>query len=299
MKKTSIVLVLVMVISFFAGCNNSKSNEVQDADELVNQIETSGNELYSDETTSETDVYDTLDLSMYDEWGEFGEDGLMWVIKNDYKGKQISYMNTKGEIVFTLPEGSSIDTYYPQIAGDFRNGLAIFYYELDPMNNGIAGIINTSGEVIAKFDRCAMTQISYLSNGNIFFNYVGMNEGHEYTETEKETYMFVKKSADFVSMPFPAKNSIETIDYSDGLMFIYCDFMVETKGYYDSNGRCVIDLTENEEYWISGASPFEDGKATLTFIGDDDNYYNVEINKKGEWISEPVSVSEDERLYLY
>lgn len=75
------------------------------------------------------EVYDKLDLSQYSSWGHFAEDGLMWVEKSDYTGKQFGYINYKGEVA--IPFTSEIAYAY-----DFVSSYAIVSYGNDEIDNG-------------------------------------------------------------------------------------------------------------------------------------------------------------------
>ncbi len=110
-----------------------------------------------------SEVYDSLDLSQYTSWGSFGADGLMWVEKSDYTGKQFGYIDYQGNLV--IPFSSEIVT-----PGDFEAGYAIVSYEYDGlgMGNGIRGIMDTTGEIKLKFDNHA-TSKCYRSETEILF----------------------------------------------------------------------------------------------------------------------------------
>ena len=66
-----------------------------------------------------------VDLSNYEESGEFTEDGIAWVYKEDYNGKGCGYINKKGEFVIPIQE---------DILETDLDGLSINY---DNYHNGI------------------------------------------------------------------------------------------------------------------------------------------------------------------
>lgn len=232
-----------------------------------------------------SEVYNTLDLSQYSSWGSFGLDGIMWVEKADYAGKQIGYIDYNGNEIVPLT-----DTI--KRACDFYNGLAIVLYEEEVWNNGMRGIINTQGEVVAKYENHAATKYNHLNNGNIVFSSDIDIEGKSYSGGN--AYMFVKATGDFVEVPVPAWQSIETIDYSDGLLLIYSNYYVDPGAkYFDEEGNCVLDLDNSSEYYkeVMFASDFVDGEATVNFVGMDRDWYTVKIDKSGAWKTEPVKIS--------
>lgn len=103
--------------------------------------------------------------------------------------------------------------------------------------------------------------------------------------------MFCAESGKLVEMPVPYVN--EPIgQYYDGLLLVYSEFgnngMEESK-YFDSEGNCVIDLDNSNNYYqkILWSSGFHDGTATVRFIGLDGNPYCVTIDKTGNWLDEP------------
>ncbi len=235
-----------------------------------------------------SEVYETLDLSQYTRWGSFGEDGLMWVEKSDYTGKRIGYIDYKGNEVIPL-----IDTI--ERACNFHNGLAIFMYEEDIMGNGQCAIIDTHGEILARFEKNATTKYNCLKNGNIIFSNDIEIQGGSYSG--KNAYMFVKIRGDFVEVPVPAWQSIETIDYSDGLLLIYSNYYIDPGAkYFDEEGKCVLDLDNSSEYYkeVVFASDFVNGEATVNFVGMDGNWYMVQIDKSGVWKTDPERISKSD-----
>lgn len=232
-----------------------------------------------------SEAYKKLDLSEYSRWGSFGADGIMWVEKSNYAGKQLGYIDYTGAVIFPLSDNI-------EVVEDFHNGLAIFYYEVDIMGNGYCGIINTEGEILADYQAHAITKRRFLNNGNIFFVDV-TPQGTE--RTGSNAYMFCKATGKFVEMPIPDSNSIEFIDYSDGLILVYSNYYKNPGAkYFDSEGNCVLSLDNSNEYYksIIYAERFYNGEANITFKGMDDNWYIVRINKSGEWLNEPQKISQ-------
>ncbi len=229
-----------------------------------------------------SEVYETLDLSEYTNRGDFGEDGIMWVEKSDYTGKLYGYIDYRGNVIVPLTE----EIVSP---GNFDNGLAIVAYENDPFGNGRNGIIDTNGNVVGEFRKTAISKINHLSNGNILLDAIDI-----YDNEEGGTYMFCKNSGHFAPLPIPAWQSANSVDFSDGLLLIYSNHREEVVAYFDENGNCVIDLENDDKYYgsIRYAERFENGQATVTFGGKDQNLYTVVIDKTGNWITEPEYISE-------
>ncbi len=228
-----------------------------------------------------SEVYDKLDLSKYSGHGRFAEDGIMWVKMSDYTGTKYGYIDYNGNFIVPLSEEISG-------ASNFYNGLAIVYFSESLRYFGV--IINTKGESISFFEYYAVSKWNYLNNGNIYFTDVAVEGKYDY-----DACMFCKETGEFVVMPYPGRSSIGSIDYSDGLLLVYSksgDYSIT--GYFDSQGNCVIDLNNSNQYykWVKYAERFRKGEATVTFVGLDEEWYKVKINKKGEWISEPEQISE-------
>lgn len=249
--------------------------------------EVDGEEVYAWYDYSE--VYETLDLSMYTDWGEFGMDGLMWVEKSDYTGKAIGYIDYHGNEI--IPPSSEIIR-----AHNFNEGLAIIVFDEDVFGNGLRAIINTNGDILAKYEHNAITKYNHLNNGNIVFS--SDIVVYDYDFSGQNAYLFIKSSSEFVEIPTPAWQTIETIDYSDGLLLVYSNGYVNPGAkYFDENGNCVIDLDNSNEYYqgaVLYASDFQNGEATVHFKGLDSNYYTVQIDHTGAWKTEPIKISKDE-----
>lgn len=223
----------------------------------------------------ETDLYANIDLSQYSEYGTLTDDGIMWVKKSGYADVEYGYINSNGEYIVPL---SSEITY----THNFQNGFAIAEFD-DHWDGTLCKIYNTSGEVVGHFFKNARTTINHLNNGNIYLKEASTEE----TTRASAAYMFCAESNKLVEMPIPYFGWW-TPDYSDGLMLVYGNYMEETIKYFDSDGNCVLDLVTSSEYSVIYATDFVDGKASITFVGNDGEHYMVDIDKTGKWLSEPV-----------
>lgn len=243
-------------------------------------------------------VYDTLDLSQYASWGTFGADGLMWVEKSDYTGKQFGYIDYKGNLV--IPFSSEIVT-----PGDFAAGYAIVCYEYDGfgMGNGIRGVMNTNGEIKLKFNNHAISKCYRSDNGNIVF--VGINLMDDLYSSETKNYIFCGKTGKTIEISGGPVAS-DGMYYSNGLLRTYrTEWYTDENNYnaykdvvtfYDENGVEALTIdTNSSEYYKSllYVEDFVDEKSVVYFWGLDRNYYKVEIDKTGKWITEPVKIDEE------
>ncbi len=325
MKKILIVGTLVLLLSIlFVGCSLDKDieNNVDATNNYNENLDETNNDSNNDleETRLEdgdgnpytygymngdtlsywydySEAYEKLDLSKYSAYGAFGFDGLMWVEMSDYTGKKFAYIDYNGDVIIDFPA---------EIAGcgNFENGLALFYYELDIMGNGYCGIIDTKGNVLNRFEKKSATEIIRLNNGNIYFTYIIPKDVYVevYDGNATETYMYCKGKNEFVEMP-EVNNDIG--DYSEGLLrvshsgFDYeFDWLINLDGkatcYYDENGNISLILERSNEYYkeILSADDFYNGRARIVFVGMDDNYYEVYIDKKLDWVTEPQQVSD-------
>lgn len=246
-----------------------------------------------------SEVYDSLDLSQYTSWGSFGADGLMWVEKSDYTGKQFGYIDYQGNLV--IPFSSEIVT-----PGDFEAGYAIVSYEYDGlgMGNGIRGIMDTTGEIKLKFDNHATSKCYRSENGNIVF--VGINLMDDLYSSESKNYIFCGKSGKTIEIP-DGSPGLDGMYYSDGLLRTYRTVWYTDENNYNAYKHVVTFYDENGEVALvvdSNSSPhfknltfvddFIDGRAIITFVGQDGESYRVEIDKKGEWVGEPWQIDRDD-----
>lgn len=303
MKKLVLTLLAIFLLTTMVACDSNTNDETNTNDlPDVDGNPYTTHEVIDGKTYVSYDyssVYDTLDLSQYTSWGSFGADGLMWVEKSDYTGKQFGYIDYKGNLV--IPFSSEIVT-----PGDFEAGYAIVSYEYDGfgMGNGIHGVMNTKGEIKLKFDNHATSECYRSENGNIVF--VGINLMENLYSSETKNYIFCGKSGETIEIPDgPAK--FDGMYYSDGLLRTYRTVWYTDENNYNAYKHVVTFYDENGEVALvidSNSSPhfknltfvddFIDGKAIVTFVGQDREYYRVEIDKKGQWLCEPWKIDRDD-----
>lgn len=237
-----------------------------------------GNNKKQEFETKET----TVDFSLYSNHGSFGDDGITWVEKSDYTGVKYGYIDRDGN--FIIPLTSEI-----VYAKNFYKGFAIIWYTHDNMWNGDCAIINTKGEVVATFEKHAACDLITLNNGNIYLETGG-----------SEASMFCVSTCEFVSVPLARYWTDVSLGYHEGLLLIdgrYSNYDDEEGvRYIDENGEVVLHLEKSNQYYrkIKGASVFENGKATVFFLGQNLELYKVTIDKTGKWLDEPVSAWDDE-----
>ncbi|MBQ7671072.1 MAG: hypothetical protein IJS45_10200 [Clostridia bacterium] len=168
---------------------------------------------------------------------------------------------------------------------EFHSGLAAVCVN---ESESIWEIIDTNETVLVKFIKDT-GKVRFLNNGNIFLSSVSLNLQNPSFD-DFGTYMYCINTGELVEMPQPAYNYVSMIDYSDGLMIIYSNYL---KGsgikYFDSDGNCVLDLDNSNENYkeVTWASGFEDNEAVVYFTGTDNNTYRVTIDKEGNWLAEP------------
>lgn len=254
----------VVVISFLSKLNNQSEND---------------------------DVYENLDLSQYTEYGEFGDEEVIWVKKENYTGIQYGVINKKGE--FVVPLTSEIVDVHRMA---FMNGFSIAYMysseraskkESDPtINENFAVIYNSMGQIVYRFEHTIHSDYSFLNNGNIYLKNVAPYGSEGYCQ---DAFMLCAGSGRIVEMPMD--NFRDSIGmYSDGLLCLNSGSLTSKDiRYFDAEGNCVLYLNETNEYYkhIVSASDFNNGIATIVFKGFDDNAYRVEIDKTGKWLTEP------------
>ncbi len=302
MKKLLLTMLIIFLFTTMVACNSSVNNHTGTND--VSDID--GNPYTTHEVIDGktyvsydySDVYDNLDLSQYTSWGSFGADGLMWVEKSDYTGKQFGYIDYKGNIV--IPFTSEIVS-----PGDFESGYAIVSYEYDGfgMGNGVHGVIDTKGEIKLKFDNHATSKCYQSSNGNIVF--IGINMMDD-LHSEPKNYIFCKNSGKVIEIPDgPVEN--DSMYYSDGWLRTYRTEWFTNENnesdykhvvtFYNENGEVVLVVDSNSSPYYKAlwfVDDFIDGKAIVTFVGQDSELYKVEIDKKGIWVGEPWKTDRDE-----
>lgn len=250
-----------------------------------------------------SEAYETLDFSQYTDHGSFSPEGLMWVEKSDYTGKQFGYIDYTGKLV--VPFTSEIVE-----PGDFDNGYAIVSYEIDGfgMGNGLHGIIDTKGNVVLKFDNHAVSKHYISDNGNIVLTEVQPMGDVSVVETDtySNNYVYCKEINKVVQLPERLGNSLDDFYYSDGLLRTYTteddptgdagDFHY-VANFYDENGEIALTIKPSDNEYYSEliyVDDFKNGEAILTFYGLDREFYNVKIDKTGSWIGEPQRVIKDE-----
>jgi hypothetical protein len=302
MKKHLLTVLILALLAVITACNvntNEQTSEITLPDIDGNPYtthETIDGEEYISYDYSE--VYDSLDLTQYTDWGSFGADGLMWVEKSNYTGKQFGYIDFKGNIV--IPFTSEIIS-----PGDFESGYAIVSYEYDglSMGNGIHGVIDTKGEIKLKFKNHATSKHYQSKNGNIVF--IGINMMDD-LYSEPKNYIFCSNTKKTIEIP-DGPVGTSGIYYSDGLLRTYrYEFFTDKNNYNDfkhiitfynedAEVTLVIDSKSSEYYMnLITVKDFICGKSEIIFVGQDRNYYKVTIDKTGKWIDEPTQIHKDE-----
>ncbi|MBR3754127.1 MAG: hypothetical protein IKK49_03360 [Clostridia bacterium] len=234
------------------------------------------------------DIYESLDLSQYADYGEFGDEEVIWVKKEDYTGIQHGAIDKNGE--FVIPLTSEIVGVHRM---DFMNGFSIAFMYLSEREEeryineikNFAVIYNDKGQLLKKFEFNIHSEYEFLDNGNIYMRNVGPYGSHDYYDA----FMFCAGSERFVEMPSDCVHDRIGM-YSDGLLCINSGALTRQDiRYFDAEGNCILYLNESNEYYkyIVSASDFNNGIASIVFKGFDDNAYRVEIDKTGKWLTEP------------
>ncbi len=141
-------------------------------------------------------------------------------------------------------------------------------------------------------------------NGNIVF--VGINLMDDLYSSESKNYIFCGKSGKTIEIP-DGPPKFDGMYYSDGLLRTYRTVWYTDENNYNAYKHVVTFYDENGEVALvvdSNSSPhfknltfvddFIDGRAIITFVGQDREYYRVEIDKKGEWVGEPWQIDRDD-----
>ena len=296
------IIVLPPLISFWGtnAENQSPTDSLPDIDgNPYTTHEIVGGETYVSYDYSP--VYDTLDLSQYDNHGTFGTDGLMWVEKSDYTGKQFGYIDYNGNIV--IPFTSKIVK-----PGDFNSGYAIIAYETDIMDNGIYSVINTKGETIFEFENRSCSLHYQSSNGNIVFIDINLIENINSSETKD--YILCSNTGKVIEIIEESCSyySSHPMLYSNGLLKTYRTVWesdaieyIDVVTFYDENGNEALTIdTNSSEYFekLLYVEDFVDEESVVYFYGLDQNYYTVRINKSGEWLSEPIEIDKEDAQFF-
>lgn len=269
-----VATVLVILLFFLTGCGN-KNNTVTN-NESKNDV--------SESSLSNIGSQSQVDLSEYDDYGSFFGDDLnnqiAWVCKSDYNGRRYGYINSKGEFVIPLSTEIMTLTNTSDILNNYQDGKVV----VSTTNQEII-IYDTKGEVVTKYENAGGAHESKnLSNGNILITGQGLYP---------DAYMYIASNNEIIKLPYTDPITCQG-NYSDGLLA--CE--VEGKGiiYLDEQGneKLRIDTSDNSAYMaVLEGSSFENGKATITFQGRDYKKYEVNIDKNGEWLDEPILVDDD------
>lgn len=294
-----------LMYNLYANTNTDEESDVQhetlpdiDGNPYTTHYEAYGETVVSYDYTA---AYETIDLSQYSDWGSFGEDGIMWVKKSDYKGTLYGYIDYLGNVVVPLTE----EIVSP---GQFENGYAIVACEYDVMRNGIYAVINTKGETVLEFENHAISLHYQSSNGNIVF--IDINLIEDMYSSETKDYILCSNTGKVVEIVEEACScySPRSMVYSNGLLRTYrTDWdtpnknndvgYIEVVTFYDENGVEALRIdTNSSEYYKSllYVEDFVDEKSVVYFWGLDRNYYKVQIDKSGKWVSEPVKIDKEQ-----
>lgn len=307
-KIVGILCLLLVVIIGTTGCGTSNHN----VQEIVSSQDTaSREEILPDQdgnpysthkiidgetvvTYDYSEAYKKLDLSQYTEYGKFGDDGIIWVEKSDYTGTQFGYIDYNGN--FIIPLTSDI-----KMPGEFISGFVPVVYDID-FSEYKCNFLNTKGEVI----------FSYITRDDEFADIKAFN---------KDIIIFKElRSASFPTTLDRLYNSYvyfvktnKLIGISDGYFhweeFSFSDCLLKTVGsielngeknlffeFYNDNGEIELRIDEKtNEYYTSicDVDKFVDGKSSVTFVGKDECKYKVTIDKKGNWLDDPVAIHND------
>ena len=229
-----------------------------------------------------------VDLSNYEESGEFTEDGIAWVYKEDYNGKGCGYINKKGEFVIPIQE-DILETDLDGLSinyDDYHNGIVLIARNVEWGKYTITAY-DTDGNEVSSMETenpyIRIQRFQDVKNPFIFLN------GNNYIYSE--VYIFDIDTNKFKQIR--EKDYWQFGDnFGDGLLYCYTKDISESSIIYlDENGDEALKITtkSNESYAeIIEASDFFDGEATLLFRGKDGNKYTVTIDKTGEWLDEPI-----------
>lgn len=237
-----------------------------------------------------------IDLSEYEETGEFTEDGIAWVYKEDYSGKGCGYINKNGEFVIPIQEdilqtdSNSLSKGYD----DYHNGIVLIAKNVEWGKYSITAY-DTNGNVVSSMVATSpyihIKRFQGVKNPFIFVR--------DDSSVDSEAYIFDMSTKKFKQIREKDYWSFGD-NFSDGLLYCYTkDISKVSISYLDENGNEALEITtkSNENYvGIITASDFIDGEATLLFTGKDGNDYTVTIDKKGNWLDEPVKHKNSENI---
>ena len=152
------------------------------------------------------------------------------------------------------------------------------------MSQGII-IYDTKGEILAQYkDTSSAHKAKTLSNGNILIT----SQGKVYPDI----YMYLNSSNEIVKLPIDVSISTDG-NYSEGLLACKAEDNII---YLDEQGNIKLEIKPSDKSAYLGlddGGDFKDGKATLGFFGQDRKHYEVTIDINGNWLDEPVFISED------
>ncbi|MBR2319732.1 MAG: hypothetical protein IKA50_02960 [Clostridia bacterium] len=299
MKKALILVVSFLLLFATVGCDdggreNSDQIHFSDSSDIHIFDNFSDEELQSSAPSkyiSLEELYSGVDLSQFSKHGRSTTNSAMWVEKSDYTGIQYGCINTKGEWI--VPLTSDITGVHDFDFSDAGLSVVLFShskredFEDTNTSGSFGGIYNSQGEIVGIFELTGRSYSQHLNNGNIIFRYIKLYGGHDFG-----CYMFCTNTSTFVEMPTPYRDDISGLEFSDGLMLIYNRY--DGVKYYDENGNCVLTV-ENPYYRrVVYADDFKNGQANVTFIGQDEKYYIVTIDKYGNWINEPIQINKSD-----
>ena len=279
-----ILIIVVCIMMVYANKNMVKPS-------IANQNITGQNI-----TTSSNFSDYTFDFSEYSNHGIFTEDGIAWVCKENYYGKQFGYINKENEYI--IPLSDQIVAKNGNSLSDYENGMVVVFTKDKKFS-----IYDTEGNVIISYstDDYNNLSVKYLNNGNILLT----------RPNNTKSYMYVK-SKNIITEQETEPITSTVSEYSEGLL--YCGDLYgvydgitsyNSRGvkFFDEEGELVLKLpsgknTEEDRAYdiVLQATDFKDGKSTILFIGQDKNWYTVEINKNGEWLGEPIQIEKDANI---
>ncbi len=270
MKKIVItVLSLILIVSFCCSCKNDFTN-------------------LSDEKPNFSEA-DNLNLAQYDNHGEFSE-GLCWVEKDGYDGKEIMYINNNGEIV--IGPFTNIDS-----ANNFSYGHAEIIFGFEGYVS-TRGVIDLNGNVVFKYSCCPTTEEYDSNNGNIVFLNIGLENDNDHNRN----IILTSKNGIIEFGEEPGDSPTCSMYYSDGLLRTHDSTLDSLYGsstnnifvFYNENGEKSLVLDGRKiGYYITYVTDFNDGEAYMYFYGKDDNFYVVTIDKQGNWKDTPQKIEKD------
>ena len=104
--------------------------------------------------------------------------------------------------------------------------------------------------------------------------------------------MYLNSSNEIVKLPIDVSISTDG-NYSEGLLACKAEDNII---YLDEQGNIKLEIKPSDKSAYLGlddGGDFKDGKATLGFFGQDRKHYEVTIDINGNWLDEPVFISED------